>query len=190
MAAWSWVFFDLIGSKDESRIILAVVVGLVLHAFDVRPAGGVLLRVVWHLGGATGASVGYQSASIFAGALAPIIAIALLERATEGDTNVDLVAIYMTIASAITLVAAFFAPRPGASACRATIGCSRTDRLIGRRLVVVSGGRRTVVRPDPDNGARQRVSATGTRVTPPRAPSQTSSPSSRRPGVVVLARRR
>src|SRR5918993_894925 len=36
----------------------------------------------------------------------------------------------------------------------------------------------------PMHGRPQRVSATGTRVMPPRAPSHTSSPSSRRPGVV------
>src|SRR5918994_5210430 len=36
----------------------------------------------------------------------------------------------------------------------------------------------------PMHGRPQRVSATGTRVMPPKAPSHTSSPSSRRPGVV------
>ena len=118
VAAWSWVFFDLIGSKDESRIILAVVVGLVLHAFMYAPQAAFFSELFGTSVRYTGASVGYQLASIFAGALAPIIAIALLGAATEGDTNVDLVAIYMTIASAITLVAVFFAHETRASSLR------------------------------------------------------------------------
>ena len=37
VAAWSWIFFDLIGSLSEGKIILAVVVGLVLHALMYAP---------------------------------------------------------------------------------------------------------------------------------------------------------
>jgi hypothetical protein len=50
----------------------------------------------------TGASVGYQLASILAGALAPIIAITLLGTVEQSDTTA--VAWYMTAASLITVV--------------------------------------------------------------------------------------
>ena len=63
-------------------------------------------------------SVGYQLASIFAGALAPIIAIKLLGVAANGDSNVHLVAIYMTAASVITLIAVYFAKETRASSRR------------------------------------------------------------------------
>ena len=66
----------------------------------------------------TGASVGYQLASIFAGALAPIIAIDLLGSASEGTANVHKVAIYMTIASVLTIVAVLFAKETRASSLR------------------------------------------------------------------------
>jgi metabolite-proton symporter len=118
VAAWSWVFFDLITSKDESKIILAVVVGLILHAFMYAPQAAFFSELFGTSVRYTGASVGYQLASIFAGALAPIIAIKLLGAATEGDTNVDSVAIYMTIASVITLVAVYFAKETRASSLR------------------------------------------------------------------------
>ena len=123
VAAWSWIFFDLIASKSETKILLAVVVGLILHALMYSPQAAFFSELFGTSVRYTGASVGYQLASIFAGALAPIIAIELLGPATNGAANVDSVAIYMTIASVITLVAVFFAketaphvaaPRPGA----------------------------------------------------------------------------
>jgi metabolite-proton symporter len=118
VAVWSWIFFDLITSKDESKIILAVVVGLVLHAFMYAPQAAFFSELFGTSVRYTGASVGYQLASIFAGALAPIIAVKLLGAAVEGDGNVHLVAIYMTTASVITLVAVYFAKETRASSLR------------------------------------------------------------------------
>ena len=72
----------------------------------------------------TGASVGYQLASIFAGALAPIIALKLLGDVDDGNTTA--VGIYVAIASVITvIVGAGRATRPGRPRC-ATTGWSRT----------------------------------------------------------------
>lgn len=61
---------------------------------------------------------GYQLASIFAGALAPIIAIDLLGPASEGTANVDKVAIYMTVASVLTVIAVVFAKETRATSLR------------------------------------------------------------------------
>ena len=54
----------------------------------------------------TGASLGYQLASVFAGGFAPLIAVALL---AAGDDKPTYVAIYMMVMSAITVVATLFA---------------------------------------------------------------------------------
>ncbi len=118
VAAWSWIFFDLIASKSETKILLAVVVGLILHALMYAPQAAFFSELFGTSVRYTGASVGYQLASIFAGALAPIIAIKLLGPATNGAMNVDSVAIYMTIASVITLVAVFFAKETARSSLR------------------------------------------------------------------------
>ena len=118
VAAWSWIFFDLIGSLSEGKIILAVVVGLVLHALMYAPQAAFFSELFGTSVRYTGASVGYQLASIFAGALAPIIAIRLLGSASEGSANVDNVAIYMTIASVITIVAVLLAKETRATSLR------------------------------------------------------------------------
>jgi hypothetical protein len=54
----------------------------------------------------SGASIGYQLASVFAGALAPIIALALLGDVSSPNTFA--VVIYLAIAAAITVVAVAF----------------------------------------------------------------------------------
>jgi MFS transporter, MHS family, shikimate and dehydroshikimate transport protein len=52
----------------------------------------------------SGASLGYQLASVFAGGLAPLIAAALLQASGYGA-----VAIYMMVMAAITIVATWLA---------------------------------------------------------------------------------
>ena len=116
VAAWSFVFFDLIGSRSEAKIILAVVVGLVLHALMYSPQAAFFAELFGTSVRYTGASVGYQLASIFAGALAPIIALKLLGTVEESDTTA--VAIYMTIASAITIVSVVAARETARSSLR------------------------------------------------------------------------
>jgi MFS transporter, MHS family, shikimate and dehydroshikimate transport protein len=54
----------------------------------------------------TGASVGYQLASVFAGGFAPLIAVALL---AAGGNEPTLVAIYMAVMALITVIATYFA---------------------------------------------------------------------------------
>ena len=82
--AWSWVFFDLIDQQVRAKILLAVVVGLVLHALMYAPQAAFFSELFGTSVRYTGASVGYQLASIFAGALAPIIAMKLLGPAANG----------------------------------------------------------------------------------------------------------
>jgi len=118
VAAWSWVFFDLIASRSEPKIILAICVGLVLHALMYAPQAAFFSELFGTSVRYTGASVGYQLASIFAGALAPIIAIDLLGDASDGTDNVSKVAIYMTIASVLTVVAVLFAKETRATSLR------------------------------------------------------------------------
>ena len=78
VGAWSWVFFGLIESMSEPKILLAVVVGLILHSLMYAPQAAFFSELFGTSVRYTGASLGYQLASIFAGALAPIIAVKLL----------------------------------------------------------------------------------------------------------------
>ncbi|GAA2702170.1 MFS transporter [Actinoplanes palleronii] len=103
IALWSYVFFGLVGSRSEPKIILAVVVGLMLHALMYAPQAAFFAELFGTSVRYTGASVGYQLASILAGALAPIIALTLLGDVTNPNTTA--VAIYMTVASVLTVIA-------------------------------------------------------------------------------------
>ncbi|HEU4350131.1 MAG TPA: MFS transporter [Actinoplanes sp.] len=116
VAVWSFLFFDLIGSRSETKIIIAVVVGLILHALMYSPQAAFFSELFGTSVRYTGASVGYQLASIFAGALAPIIALELLGSVEESNTNA--VAIYMTVASVITIGSVLAAKETARSSLR------------------------------------------------------------------------
>lgn len=116
VAVWSFFFFDLVASQEPAKITLAVVVGLVLHALMYAPQAAFFSELFGTSVRYTGASVGYQLASIFAGALAPIIALKLLGDVADGNTTK--VAIYMCIASAITIVSVLLAKETRGSSLR------------------------------------------------------------------------
>ncbi len=102
VGAWTIPFFNIIDGKDGSMIVLGVVVALVLHSLMYAPQAAFFSEMFGTSVRYTGASVGYQLASIFAGALAPIIALRLLGDVSDGNTTA--VGIYVAIASAITVV--------------------------------------------------------------------------------------
>jgi metabolite-proton symporter len=107
VAAWSFKFFDLVDDGRTSHLILAVVVGLMLHALMYSPQAAFFSELFGTSVRYTGASVGYQLASIFAGALAPIIAVKLLD--TGDGKNTMAVALYLSAASVLTIIAVIFA---------------------------------------------------------------------------------
>ena len=117
VAIWTFVFFDLIATKDETKIVLAVIVGLVLHALMYSPQAAFFSELFGTTVRYTGASVGYQLASIFAGALAPIIALKLLgDDLASPDTFA--VGVYVAIASVITVVSVLLAKETRATSLR------------------------------------------------------------------------
>jgi len=79
MAAWVFVFFQLLDTKSFGPIVLAATVGLVLHGAMYGPQAAYFSELFGTNVRYSGASIGYQLASIFAGALAPLIATALLK---------------------------------------------------------------------------------------------------------------
>jgi MFS family permease len=103
VAAWSFAFFGMLDTLSGATIAAAVTVGLVFHAMMYAPQAAFFAELFGTSVRYSGASIGYQLASVVAGALAPIIAIELL-----GDVdspNHGAVAAYMVVASVLTLVA-------------------------------------------------------------------------------------
>ncbi len=107
VAVWSFFFFDLVGSESSGKVFLAIAVALFFHSLMYAPQAAFFSELFGTSVRYTGASVGYQLASIFAGALAPIIAVKLL--ATGDGNNTTAVALYVTAASVLTLIAVLFA---------------------------------------------------------------------------------
>ncbi|MEP6762636.1 MAG: GAF domain-containing protein [Sporichthyaceae bacterium] len=89
-------------SEATEQALLAVVLGLILHSFMYAPQAAYFTELFGTSVRYTGASVGYQLASTFAGALAPIIALKLLGDVNDGNTAA--VGIYVAIAAVLTIV--------------------------------------------------------------------------------------
>ncbi|MGH3519801.1 MAG: MFS transporter [Haloechinothrix sp.] len=127
---WTFVFFNMIDSRSETQVVLAVVIGLAFHTLMYAPQAAFFSELFGTSVRYSGASVGYQLASVFAGGLAPIIALTLLGDVSEGNTGA--VGIYVSIASAISIVAVLLAKETRGSSLR-------HDRLIEEATAEVKG---------------------------------------------------
>jgi metabolite-proton symporter len=107
VGAWTFAFFPMLDTLEGGTILLAVLVGLLFHSLMYSPQAAFFSELFGTSVRYTGASVGYQLASIFAGALAPIIALELLGSVEEKNTTA--VGIYVLLASALTVIAVLFA---------------------------------------------------------------------------------
>ncbi len=105
LAAWCFVMFGLLGSGDNASIILALVVGLVLHSAMYGPQAAFITELFPTRIRYSGVSLAYQLTSIVAGSLAPIIALWLYKDYSSATP----VAIYVGVACAISGVSALLA---------------------------------------------------------------------------------
>jgi metabolite-proton symporter len=101
MAVWGFAFFALLDTRSFWVITFAATVGLVLHGAMYGPQAAFFSELFDTRQRYSGASIGYQLASIAAGALAPIIAVALL----GGFHSTLPISLYMVGMCAITVVA-------------------------------------------------------------------------------------
>jgi MFS family permease len=102
---WAFAFFHLLDSKATSAVVVAIVVGLLLHGAMYGPQAAFLSEMFPTRMRYSGVSVAYQLTSIVAGSLAPIIAIALLQSTGSAFA----VSIYVACAAAVTFAAALIA---------------------------------------------------------------------------------
>ena len=117
VGVWSFVFFGLLADMTTGSVLLAVTVGLLFHSMMYAPQAAFFTELFGTSVRYTGAFVGYQLASIFAGALAPIIAVKLLGD-DIANANTFAVGVYVAIASVITVVAVLFAKETRATSLR------------------------------------------------------------------------
>ena len=99
--AWAFAFFGLLDTASPVVITLATTVGLVLHGAMYGPQAAFFSELFGTQVRYSGASIGYQLASVVAGGLAPLIATALL----KGYGTAVPVALYVAAGAALTVIA-------------------------------------------------------------------------------------
>jgi metabolite-proton symporter len=105
IAAWMFVFFALLDTKSFLPMTLAVTVGLVLHGAMYGPQAAFFSELFGTKVRYSGASIGYQLASIAAGAVAPLIATALLST-YNSTLPIILYVVGMCVLTVIAVLAA------------------------------------------------------------------------------------
>jgi metabolite-proton symporter len=105
MGVWGFVFFRLLQTREPSMILLAVVVALLMHAAMYGTQAAFLAEIFPTRIRYSGISLASQVSSVFAGALAPIVALALLKQTGSATP----VAIYVAAGCAISLIATLLA---------------------------------------------------------------------------------
>jgi MFS transporter, MHS family, shikimate and dehydroshikimate transport protein len=102
---WAFPFFGLMDTKSPVLIALSIIIGLNIgHDLMYGPQGAYFSELFGTRVRYSGASLGYQLASVFAGGFAPLIATALL--ASGGSA---LVALYITGLGLVSVIATLFA---------------------------------------------------------------------------------
>lgn len=118
MAVFAFPYFSLLNTKTTSTVTLGVILSLALcHAWVYGPQAALIAERFGTRSRYSGASLGYQLAAPFAGGLAPIIALLLLQGksslAALGLKNVTVsigqgswqaVSIYMVVLAVISFV--------------------------------------------------------------------------------------
>ncbi|MFL6053962.1 MAG: MFS transporter [Actinoallomurus sp.] len=103
MAVWAFPMFWLIGTKSIVLVLISLLIGFTIHATMYGPQAALYAEMFPADVRYSGASLGYQLASVFAGGLAPFIMAALL-AATGGAWSVSL---YIVGTALITFVSVF-----------------------------------------------------------------------------------
>ena len=103
-------FFTMLDTKTPWVIAVAIILPVILgHAAMYGPQASFLSEMFSARVRYSGASLGYQLASIFAGGLSPLIATWLLAQGVAAGKGANYVAFYMILLVAITAVSVYFA---------------------------------------------------------------------------------
>ncbi|GAA4620447.1 MFS transporter [Saccharopolyspora hordei] len=103
---WAFAFFFMMDTKSFAAITIATTIGLVFHGAMYGPQAAFFAELFGTRVRYSGASIGYQLASIVAGSLAPIIATALLKGFGSGLP----ISIYVALCALVTTIAVVRSP--------------------------------------------------------------------------------
>jgi metabolite-proton symporter len=98
---WAFAFIALVDTRNFPLTVLAIIGGLLFHGAMYGPQAAFLSELFGTKVRYSGVSIGYQLASIFAGGLAPLIAVWLLDLTGTGYA----IAAYVAVSALITIIA-------------------------------------------------------------------------------------
>jgi hypothetical protein len=100
---FGFIFFAMVGTRNPVWIFLAIVLSLVPHAMLYGPQAALIAESFTGRLRYSGASLGYQLASVIAGGPAPLIATALYAYYRSGYA----IAAYIFVCAVVSLFAAW-----------------------------------------------------------------------------------
>ncbi len=103
---WAFPYFWLLNSKVAALVLLAIVLSLIPHDMQYGPQAALIAENFTGRMRYSGASLGYQLASITAGGPAPLIAVALL----AAYKSYVPIAIYIVFCAVVSLIATILIP--------------------------------------------------------------------------------
>jgi len=106
MGLYGFVFFGLVDSAVPTAVFIAIVLSLIPHDIQYGPQAALIAESFTPRLRYSGASLGYQLASIIAGGPAPIIATALFAAYGSGYA----IAVYIAVLAVISFVSAMMMP--------------------------------------------------------------------------------
>ena len=106
-ALFAFPFFWLLDTRNVVLIVLAIVIGVVIHDIMYGPQAAFMMEMFEPKVRYTGVSLGYQFASTIAGAVSPVLAVYLLSLANNQPWPV---AVYIIAVSIVSIVATLLAP--------------------------------------------------------------------------------
>ena len=125
LALFAFPFFWLVDQKSTVAVWLAIVVGLIGHSAMYGPQAAFFSELFGTNVRYSGASLGYQLASPFAGGLAPLIATALLQWSGGRPWPI---AVYLVVMALITIVSVWLAKETH----RSELGAGKTGAADAR----------------------------------------------------------
>ncbi|GAA1355805.1 MFS transporter [Arthrobacter koreensis] len=99
-AAWTFIFFGILGSNNQAILVIGIVLGLTCHSFMYGPQAAFVVEQFSPRLRSTGSSLAYTFAGVIGGAIAPLMFTLLL---SEFGSWVP-VAAYVGVAGILTLI--------------------------------------------------------------------------------------
>ena len=106
MGLFGFLYFGMLDTAIPWAVFLAIVISLIPHDMQYGPQAALIAEAFTPRLRYSGASLGYQLASVIAGGPAPLIATALFAIYGSGYA----IAVYIAVCALITLVSAAFMP--------------------------------------------------------------------------------